>query len=488
VRRAPASMSVAHSSPRSGAFAGALVCLVAAPIAASRDARADVAVEWQGSAAATIGVTTNVANTPVPADDAPDGTVVPEWDGYASLSPAIAFSFETPRTRQALSYALDYRLYFLHSEANALSNSLGYSFSGDVSEATVLTLGVALGETQASAFNLVGSAAASTPALTTSSDAYLLTGVLSQSLSSQVGVKDTFSEGLTFTLNDNLPIASDGTVTTEPSLTYLGSGTLSLSHELKWGSIGGSIGSDVGAFPKTGSGTQVIEAHTDVTHHASLDWRHVYSPDWSHLISAGALVAYETTDLSPVVHPAGSASVDYATEKGSAGLTYSHAAQPNIVLRQMTLADTVTLHGALPIGSTGLDVSGSTSFLSSRPLDADGLGSVTYNASVDAALGYVKDKLPLRFELRYQLNYQFGGDDSIPDIRRQNLQFTITAYFPHAPEVGPAPALVPLPSPSSNPGTLGKAAPTRGQVEDQDRDDAAERKKKDGDKGGGATP
>ncbi len=472
----------------------ARVLLIASPLASAvvcaLEARADVAVEWQGSAAATIGVTTNVANTPIPADDAPDGTPTPEWDGFAAFTPGIQFSFETPRTQQTLSYVFDYRLYFVHSEANAISNGIGYSFNGIVSDTTNFSLGLALSQTQASAFNVVGSQPA-TPSLTTSSDAYLFTGSVSQGLSTQTSANDVFSEGLSFTVNDNLPIDAEGGATNH-SLTYLGSGTLRLNHEFRRDTLGGEIGSDIGVFPETFTAAAETPRHTDVVHRASLDWHHDWSERWSHTLAAGAIVVYETGGLAPVVNPAGSASLDYASERGSAGLSYAHAAQPNVVLQQMTLADTITLHGLMPLGSTGLDLSGAAAFLSSRSLGAEGFGAVTYNASVDAALGYIKDGLPLRFELRYQLNEQFGlgsDADTIPEVRRQNLQLTITAYFPHAPQLGAGPTLVPLPTPTSNPSALGRTPATRGQLEDKDRQDAEDRKEKksEGD-GGGKSP
>lgn len=474
---------LAVSAPRIARAVGIACVLVA------KTASADVAVEWQGVAAATVGATTNVANTPE-SDD-------PQWDGYASITPGIQFQFETPRTRQSLSYVLDYRLYFVHTEASALSNGLGYAFSADVSPSTVLSLGLGASETQASTFNLVG-AAGTTPALTTPNDAYLITGYANQALTSEVGPGTNFAEGLSFTINDNIPIAADGSVaSTSPSLTYLGSATLSLHHELYRDTLGGSFGSDIAAFPETGTDTTTSPAHTDVSHRAAFDWRHQYSESWSHALEVGALAAYQTKTPVPVVQPAGSASLEYTTERGSAALGYAHAIQPNLILRQLTLADTITLRGGLPLGKSNFDLSGATAFLSSRSLTNEKLSPVTYNFNADVALGWTKDPLPFRLELRYQFSEQFGlGSDSddIPEIRRQNLQFTFTAYFPHAPETGAVPRLVPLPAPTSNPSELGRQAPTRGQVEDGDRQDAKDRKEKGGsDKGeggdkGGATP
>ena len=112
--------------------------------------------------------------------------------------------------------------------------------------------------------------------------------------------------------------------------------------------LGGEIGSDIGVFPETFTGADATPRHTDVVHRAALDWHHDWSEAWSHTVAAGALVVYETDGVSPVVNPAGSASINYASERGTAALSYAHAAQPNVVQQQMTLADTITLSGVRP--------------------------------------------------------------------------------------------------------------------------------------------
>jgi hypothetical protein len=476
-----------NSSPRirpiAAAIAATSACVFSPHALWDGEARADVAIEWQGSAAGTIGVTSNVANTPVPLTK---NATEPEWDGYASVTPGIQFSFETPRTRQTLGAAVDYRLYFVHTEASAFSSSLGYSFNGDVSPEASLTFGLNFSETQASEFNLVGSATTTPALLTTSSDAYLLTGTASQALSVQIGPGTFFSQGLSFVAAENLPLVDGVIDSTTESQTYIGSGTLALHHELKNDVVGGDIGSDIGAFPPSISGTTSLDAHTDIVHRAELDWRHQYSLDWSTTLTGGVVVAYETSNISPVVNPTGTATLDFANGKGSAALSYSHGVQPNLVLHQMTLADTATLRGALPIASTGLDLSGSAAFLTSRTLESAGLGAPTYGIIVDAAVGYVRPRLPLRFELRYQMNRQFGlGDeaDTTPDIRRTNVQFTVTWFFPHMPQGGLVPSLVPLPTPTSDPALLGKTPETRGQIEDGDHQKAQEQKEKGKDGG-----
>ncbi len=156
-----------------------------------------------------------------------------------------------------------------------------------------------------------------------------------------------------------------------------------------------------------------------------------------------------------------------------------------------------------------LDLSGTAGLLATQPLlsaaqskSAKGasFGPVTYSALIDATLGYQRDPLPLRFELRYQLMRQFAGAKppctatepapycegtpnpaipAVPEIRRQNLEFVVTYFFPHAPAVGTnRPAVVPIPSPTSNPGLLTQLEPTRGQIDDQQQKNAHDKQQK----------
>jgi hypothetical protein len=473
----------------------ALGLVAAASAIVAEPALAQVAVDWQGSASASVGVTSNVANTAVPAKDAPKGTPYPMWDGFGSITPAIELIVETPRTTNTFSYAFDYHFFFLHHEANAVSNTVGYTFAAALSPTVDFTLGLSGAQTQLSVFDVTGTADQARPLATPSGNNYLFTGVVNQAFTVAASDLDTFAEGAAFTANDNVPngqTVMPGTTPTPSTQTYLGSSTLSYSHSFEYDTLGTTIGNEIGLFPETATGGVTTPAHADLVHRATIDWHRDWSPSWSTSISAGAMVAYVAAKPEPKAQPDVRASVDYETDLGSAGLEYSHSAQPNVLLGVMTLADSGLLHGEIPIKQTGFDLDGSAEFLASRPLLATGgYGQVNYNFLVDAALGYQRDPLPLRFELRYQLLRQFAltdpiaGQPAVPEIRHTNVLFTVTWFFPHAPPAGRhGPSLVPLPSPGSNPGDITHREATRGQMEDQDRQDAHDRREKSEKKSG----
>ena len=486
-------------------------------------AAAQVATDVQASASAGVGVTTNVANTPVPDRRAPKGSPAPEWDGFGDLLPAVQLVVETPRTTNTFVYALDYHYYFVHHEANAISNSLGYTLGAALSPTTDFALGVSASQTQLSVFNIVGSGQASQPLPTGTGNDYLFTGAANEALTVATSELDTFSEGGSFTATYNLPSGqvAAGTSPTLPTETYLASGTLVYGHSFRSDSLGAEIDTTAGVFPALIGGGAIIPPHTDIEHGATIGWHHAYSDAWSTTLAAGALVAYQAADLKPRFQPDGTASVDFAGDQGAADLTYTHAVTPNIILGEMVLTDSVALRGGIPLGWTGLDLSGTGAFVASRPLlsaaesaaaNGASFGTTTYTALVDGTLGYQRDPLPLRFELRYQFQRQFSltkppctptepppycsGTPNpnilpVPEIRRQNLELVVTYFFPHTPPVGTSrPTLVPLPSPTSNPGTLSRGEPTRGQIEDSERQDAEDRKKRSDKSGasGGDSP
>ncbi len=314
----------------------ATVALAALP----SSAEAQVAVDWQGQVEAGIGVTTNVANTPVPAKDAPFGTPYPHWDGFGDVSPGVQLSLETARTTHTLSYVFDYRYYLVHHESNAVSNGFAYGLTAVLSPTVDLAMGLALAQTQVSAFNVTGAAQSAQALVTTGGNAYLFTGVANQALHVAVSANDTFAEGLAFTANHTLPGAPAPGQTASPSLqTYVASSTFELTHAFQRDSLGGTLGNDALLYPEARTAAATTPGHIDIVHRATLNWRHEFNPEWSSTLAAGALVAYEANATQYIAgNPAGSATVEYATERGQAGVTFEHAAAPNLITQQLPAA------------------------------------------------------------------------------------------------------------------------------------------------------
>jgi hypothetical protein len=452
------------------------------------NALAQTAVEWQSSLTVGVGFTDNIANTPPLEEGAPEGAVGPQADAFATLNPGIGFLFETPSITHELAYAFGLNLYFRFLEATAYSNSLSYGLRAPVGEATELMAGVSGSQSTLSVFNLAGPARSTPVDASGGGDTVLLTATASQGLRHEINPSWSFGQGLSATAARTLvPDADD-------LESYVLSGTLGLSYALSEGEIGASVSNDTMIIPRGGGigaedATRIQNVHT-----AQLSWRHPWTDDWSTSISAGALVAYTADDPGDMfAHPAGSASVDYLTDRGSAQLAYSHGAAPNLLLGLITLADAVTLRGGIPIGGTGFDLAGSVGYVATRPFLADGFGPPGHGVLGDAAVGWISQHAPLRLELRYQIVRQFAPElepgqsavaAGIPALERQTVLFTATFAYPNPPTIGGggAGALVTVSSPTSDPDTLRTNAPQtereRDEIERREKDEADERRER----------
>lgn len=447
------------------------------------NALAQTAVEWQSTLTVGVGVTDNIANTPPVEDGAPEGTVGPEADAFATLGPGIAFLFETPSITHELAYAFGLNLYFGHLEATAYSNSLTYGLRAPVGDATELMAGVAGSQSTLSVFNLAGPARSTPIDASGGGDTVLVTATASQGLSHELNPSWSLRQGLSATMARTLvPDADD-------LESYVLSGTLGIAHALSEGEIGAGISNDTMIIPRGGGigaevGTRIQNVHT-----AQLSWRYPWTDDWSTSLSGGALVAYTADDPGDVfAHPAGSASVDYLSDGGSAQLSYSHGTAPNLLLGLITLTDAVTLRGGVPIASTGFDLAGSVGYVATRPYLPDGFGPPGHGVLGDAALGWIPEQAPLRLELRYQIVRQFAPElepgqsaaaTGIPALERQTVLVTATFGYPHAPPAGGGGggSLMTVSSPTSNPDILRRNAP----MTERERDDIERREKEEAD-------
>jgi len=452
------------------------------------DALAQTAVEWQSSLTVGVGVTDNIANTPPVEDGAPEGTVGPEADAFATLGPGIAFLFESPSITHELAYAFGLNLYFAHLEATAYSNSLSYALRAPVGEATELMAGLSGSQSTLSVFNLAGPARSTPVDASGGGDTVLVTATASQGLRHELSPAWSFGQGLSATLARTLvPDADD-------LESYVLSGTLGLGYALSEGEIGASVSNDTMIIPRGGGIGAETATRIQNVHTAQLSWRYPWTDEWSSSLSGGALVAYTADDPGDIfAHPAGSVAVDYLSDRGSAQLSYSHGAAPNLLLGLITLADSVTLRGGVPIASTGFDVAGSVGYVATRPYLTDGFGPPGHGVLGDAGVGWIPESAPLRLELRYQIVRQFApelepGQDAaatgIPALERQTVLVTATFAYPNPPTVGGggAGSLVTVSAPTSDPDIMRTNAPRtereRDETERREKEEADERRER----------
>jgi len=437
------------------AFCSALtVCAFAS------NARADAAVDWQVTGAATVGVTDNVANTPTPVDDA---SPQPEADGFGTVSPAFELQIESARATQTLGYAFAYTFYFTHAEANAVQNSLTYGLRAPVSDRTTFILGLSASQTNVAAFNLATASAVTPVGGNQGGDNLLFTLGATQGLESELSETVTFSEALGAQINQTIVDEA------EDQKSILASLSLGLTKAFETNTLGGTFGTEAQLTPSYAAAAAAAATPTSaqIIHHVGGDWTHAFNEDWSSDLGAGVVVGYDAVQAStPVVHPTGQASVSFRNERGEAALLYSHGAVPNVLLHEITLNDTVTLRGLLPFGASGFDLGASGAFTATRSfLSADGIGPPGYAVLADAALGWVPGRSFVRLEARYQYTRQFASDadDSgavvLPALSRHAGLFTVTFGFPGSPEAGGAAPFVSVPPPTVSPDFLRQVAP-----------------------------
>lgn len=469
---------------------GALVLSVAAGLVWAVPASAQVAVDWQVTGSATIGVTDNVANTPEAPENPPEGTVVPQPDGFVTLSPSVEVTFETARATQSIGWALGYQAYFLHPEANTFSNGLSYGLAAPVAPGTDLTFGLSGSQANLATFNLVTPSSGAVITPTEGGDSLIFTVGAGQGLSTELSETVIFTEGLSGSYAHTF---IDGA---EDTRTYVGSIIFGIAKQWEVDTLTTSIGTDVQLTPEQVTAAGVLPELVQVLHRADVNWSHQWSLDWSTLLGVGALTGYDAaaSDIEIVPHPIWRGAINYGTDIGTAALAYEHNVQPNLLLRQSTANDTVALTGAMPIPRSTFDIGATAGYQVSREyLPTSGFGPpVAQNVLADAAVGYVPKSWYVRLEVRYQYSRQFAGSAAglagavQPDLERHAGLFTVQFGYPDSPTAGGASPFVVVPPPTANVDIMQQRAPRSEEGVDSDKRKEQKEKREDRERRGGS--
>jgi hypothetical protein len=126
----------------------------------------------------------------------------------------------------------------------------------------------------------------------------------------------------------------------------------------------------------------------------------------------------------------------------------------------------VSLRVAMPIGASGVSVSGSAGYLRSAPIANDGaLQSPSHNITGDVGVTYTPIAAPqLTLGLRGQIQRQIQTEDITGNILRYGGTFSVTYSFPSAreavvpPHFSPALSFTPM-------GETDVVAPARREAE-----------------------
>jgi hypothetical protein len=168
-------------------------------------------------------------------------------------------------------------------------------------------------------------------------------------------------------------------------------------------------------------------------------WRREISVQWTTELQLGVMGIF-LPNRSPIIGPAGNATLGYRRILWFATLNLSRIPSPNVVLGSPTVNNQAVLRLTLPLtrDETAV-VSGQAGYLFANPADAQFTRAFDQRtASVD--LGSRFGKLPLYGTIEYTVLSQHGGSTSTvqaQDIFRWSLTLNIRALFTFGPGTPP---------------------------------------------------
>lgn len=404
--------------------------VLACAAVAARPAQAQDA-SLQAIFSGSIGFTDNVLSTP---EQDPLG---PEADGFGSVSPGLVFRYDTPRTAQSLSYTFTRSFFFRHSEASSYTNTAVWAGRFTTSPTTELTLGLIGTQGQLNTF-----IRAQTPGQTSLSavppgGTVFVQGGVNEGFSKQLSPVVGVAQSASFLVYS--PLTEE-----PPARTYNATNTLSAQRLWR---------DDIGALALTFAythfenvtvgtpGSEQLESRDQLLNTFVASWQHDYRNHFSSQLDLGVS---QSADLGgehgQLWQPAGLLAARYVREEAQAELAYTHAAQLNVFLSQVSLVDAVTLRLALPIDAAArLWAEGSAGVQLAQPIEDGQLGDGTTVLLGDAALLWspVTFIPGLELALRYQRLEQIATT-SAADIRlvRNTVVLSVSGAFPETEATG----------------------------------------------------
>jgi hypothetical protein len=440
------------------------VAWLGAVLGVAAPARAQRHVEYRASITLTGAWTQSITDALYPTAQTFAGPSI-------ALSPSLVALIDTPRTENTLTYGLSVAVPFL-VRANpgvnraqlTYSNRLTYAGHYALSEVTTMTLGGGLTESPINTFIPSQDPTAAPIETTPAGSAVLITAHATEGFSRQVSDRNTFSQTGAFTYGH--PVDP----TSSRAQTYSATNSFAFNHTFYRDTLGVMLTDQFNHFTVSqAAATEAIQtppvlpAHTSWVNTLALNWQHPFTEAFSSTIVAGA-----TQTLSPQaavfmqVQPTGSLTLSYNFLLATAGLSYAHAAAPNLNTGTVNFTDSVHLRFSLPIGVSGFTTTGTVGYTHSVPIGTpmivcpgtmqNCIGSTlvtnpTHVFSADAALDYHPPQVPtLTVGLRGQLSRQVVVDD--PTLTNNFLRYTValnlTYSYPNANAATVRPQLSPL--------------------------------------------
>jgi hypothetical protein len=426
--------------------------LTLATSAAAAPARAQH-VEAKASVTLTGAYTRSWSDSPTPSALTFAGPSV-------ALSPVLAMLLDTPRTENALGYALSLSLPIVHgptvdSTSLTYANRVTYMGRYALDELTSMTLAAGLSQSPLDSFVPSQDPTAAPIQTVPAGAANMLAVNASEGVSRLVTERTSISQAAAFAFGD--PLVPTGIA----SRTYGAQNALGWTREFLYDTLGMTLSNEYDHFTAAPN----IPASSVWINTLSLGYAHAFTETVTATLTPGATATVSPGALrSPVVQPSGTATLRYDHRFASAALAFAHQAEPNLATATVAFDDTVTLRFLVPLATTGLVAAGTAGFTHATPIDS-APGRPKPNAAnvflADTALDYYPTS-EKHFSIgarAFVARQAFVGDPT-SSFTRYTLALHVTYAYPSAEAAMVRPALTPA---------LSVRAPTQSEIVSSDR-------------------
>jgi hypothetical protein len=360
-----------------------------------------------------------------------------------ALSPVLAGYFDTPRTENALSYALSLSAPYLRQgdavdRQATYANRLLYAGHYALAEHTSMTFSAAFTESPLNAFVASQDPSAAPIQAIPAGDGTMVALNVGEGLSHQVTERTTILQSAAFAYG--APLGVDASV----SHTITGQNTLGWSRSFLYDRVGMTFTTQANRFTAAvgvpDSSVYVGTLALDYTHDFTESLHLSLTPGVTATVSPGG-------SRSSVVEPSGSVSLGYEKRFGAAALVFAHQALPDLATGTVDFDDMATLRFVVPIGTTGLHTAGTAGFMHSTPIQssaAQKLGPVNVGLG-DLSLDYAPPSAR-RFAVGFRGQFMRELADANPtaSVTRYTLALSLTYAYPSATIRGIRPTLAPV--------------------------------------------
>jgi hypothetical protein len=377
-----------------------------------------------------------------------------------ALSPVLAMLVDTPRTENALGYALSLSLPIVrgptvNSSSLTYANRVTYLGRYALDELTSMTLGAGLSQSPLDSFVPSQDPTAAPIQTVPAGAANMLAVNVNEGVSRLVTDRTSITQAAAFAYGD--PLVPSGIA----SRTYVAQSALGWTREFLYDTLGMTLTNQYDHF----TASPQLAASSVLINTLSLDYAHAFSEALSVTLTPGA-----TATVSPgaarsvVVQPSGTATLRYDHRFASAALAFAHQAEPNLATATVAFDDMVTLRFLVPIATTGLVAAGTAGFTRSTPIESAEGRPKPSAANVflaDTALDYYPaSEKRFSIGMRAFVARQAFVSDPTSSFTRYTLALHVTYAYPSAEAAMVRPALTP---------GLSVRAPTQSEIVSSDR-------------------